>query len=158
MEKAATDATIRQTCPWNISGYLFISGFPILNPRTVHAEVATITRDQDNPARHPFTTSCEGSSADKATSCTTPAVPAGEEVVIETISFRVVADPNNLVAIDAIEVTTAGVEQLSGCTRYPTPVLPNRPPLSSRQYNRCVYMPTRALSLLARLRQRIQTP
>jgi len=77
-----------------LAGISLISGDAIQNPRAAYAAVATNIRDQDNPARHPFTTSCENSSPDHFTSCSTAAVPAGEEVVIETISYSVRVDPN----------------------------------------------------------------
>jgi len=89
---------------------LLISGIAVLSPRAVHAVVATIIRDQDNPARHPFTTSCLGfGTAASSNFCTTPAIPAGQEVVIETISFAADADPGNTVLIRHVTTVAAGV-------------------------------------------------
>jgi hypothetical protein len=92
---------------------LVISGIAVISPRAVHAVVATIIRDQDNPARHPFTTKCFApKTAIDRNTCETDAIPAGEEVVVETISFNGNGDPGNFVFVPDIITTAAGVAQL----------------------------------------------
>jgi hypothetical protein len=85
---------------------LLISAIGVINPRAVHAVVATIIRDQDNPARHPFVTSCFFLDAGI---CQTPAIPTGQEFVIETISVSGSGSPGNSVAIIGITTDTGGV-------------------------------------------------
>jgi hypothetical protein len=63
----------------------------VTNPSTSPA----LTRSVDEPARHPFTTSCSDSETGASASCSTPSIPAGEEVVIETISISAAAEPGN---------------------------------------------------------------
>lgn len=71
-----------------------------------------IIRDQDNAARHPFTTSCVTTPTTGASNfCEPPAIPAGEEVVVETISFSGAGDPGNVVFVPDITTTAAGVQQ-----------------------------------------------
>jgi len=90
---------------------LLISGIAILTPRAVYAVVATITRDQDNPARHPFTTKCGGSTGINFF-CETPPIPAGQEVVIETISINGFnLPPGDFVYLGDVRTTVAGVTQ-----------------------------------------------
>jgi hypothetical protein len=63
-----------------------------VTPKAVRAAIATLIRDQDNAGRRPFTTSCSFQNTLNAGSCTTPSIPLGEEVVIETVSLSVTAD------------------------------------------------------------------
>jgi hypothetical protein len=86
----------------------FVTGTPtpviVQNPSTSPAPV----RDQDNPARHPFATSCGASTKGSIVVCLTPAIPAGQEVVIETISFNGFGDPGNSTVGFVVSTTTAG--------------------------------------------------
>jgi hypothetical protein len=75
----------------------------VTNPSTSPA----LTRSVDDPARHPFVTSCTTSSTGIGATCSTPSIPAGEEVVIETISIRGSAVPGNS-ALELSVGTTAG--------------------------------------------------
>lgn len=70
----------------SLASALLISGIAIITPRALQAAVATITRDQDNPARHPFTTSCQSQDGVNIV-CHSPVIPAGQQVVIETITI-----------------------------------------------------------------------
>jgi len=88
---------------------LLISGIAVLSPQAVHAVVATIIRDQDNPARHPFTTSCNGAFTGTLATCSTFPIPAGQEVVIETISFGASGDPGNSALEVSVTTTAASV-------------------------------------------------
>lgn len=95
-----------------LASLLLISGMAVLSPHAVHAVVATIIRDQDNPARHPFATSCSsGLSQTTGNLCATPVIPAGEEVVIETISLIGSSDPNNTTLGAYVTTTASGVNQ-----------------------------------------------
>jgi hypothetical protein len=88
---------------------LLISGIAVITPRAVQAVVATIIRDQDNPARHPFTTFCDApQTTSVANGCDAPPIPAGEEVVIETISFDGRTDPSNSVLDVGVDISPAG--------------------------------------------------
>jgi hypothetical protein len=89
---------------------LIASGIGIINPSTVRAVVATIIRDQDNPARHPFTAVCSNStSGANNVSCSTPIVPAGQEVVIEGVAIEMFANPGfNNKADPSVSATSAG--------------------------------------------------
>jgi hypothetical protein len=83
----------------------------IVTPKAVKAAIATLIRDQDNAARHPFTTSCFTTSPPTGSTllnCSTPAIPAGEEVVIETVSVSVAAGGGNRVASTQLSVTEGG--------------------------------------------------
>ena len=80
-----------------------------LTPRAVKAAIATLIRDQDNAARRPFTTSCSFSNTINAGSCTTPNIPLGEEVVIETVSFTVNADPGMAVLTGNVATRASGI-------------------------------------------------
>ncbi len=89
---------------------LLISGIAVLSPRAVQAAVATLTRDQDNPARHPFATSCFSAGVNaNGVPCFTPPIPAGQEVVIETVSISGSGGPNNVTLLPSITTTAAGV-------------------------------------------------
>ena len=82
----------------------------IVTPKAVKAAIATLIRDQDNAARHPFTTLCVSTSTTTiSVSCDTPPIPAGEEVVIETVSFRGNADLNNPLLTASIDLQTGGI-------------------------------------------------
>jgi hypothetical protein len=92
----------------SLASVLLISGIAVVTPRAVLAVVATIIRDQDNPARHPFTTFCASPQTTfVANGCDVPAIPAGQEVVIETISFDGAADPRNAVMDPLVDITPA---------------------------------------------------
>jgi len=86
----------------------------IVMPKATHAVVAALVRDEDQPARHPFYTSCTVSTATATgvspftASCSTPAIPAGEEVVIETVSFSVPSGTANPSLWPSLSTTTAG--------------------------------------------------
>ncbi len=88
---------------------LVISAVAVMSPRAVHAVVATLVKDVDNPARHAFTTSCIFTpTAGQATGCTTPAIPAGEQVVIETVAVIASANPTNTELSASISTTVNG--------------------------------------------------
>lgn len=96
------------------AGGIFLAALLIaaLAPRAVHAVAAALVRDVDNPARHPFTTACSGNGSNiNFTLCQTPAIPTGEEVVIESVSIAGIGDPGNFVGAANINTTVAGVGQ-----------------------------------------------
>ena len=121
----------------------------LISPRAVHAVVATIIRDQDNPARHPFTTTCTGASITQVSTCNPPAIPAGQEVVIETISFTGFGDSDKSVLVPTISTIAAGFFQ----TYFLTPISdtgafqPTNADFS--ECNQLVFMLTQAHSLSA---------
>jgi len=55
--------------------------------------------------------------------CDTPAIPAGQEVVIETISFNGNGDPGNIVLVPAVTTTAAGVQRLYFLNQLPDTTL-----------------------------------
>jgi len=78
-------------------------------PKAVRAAVAALVRDEDNPARHPFVTQCQAAfTTTRNTSCNTAPIPAGEEVVIETVSLLSLADPTNHALEAQVFTKTAG--------------------------------------------------
>lgn len=88
---------------------LTIASLDVVVPRAVRAAVTTLIRDQDNAARHPFTTLCVSAVTTNAVyQCETPFVPAGEEVVVETVAIRGFANPQNSVVGVQLDATTAG--------------------------------------------------
>jgi hypothetical protein len=91
-----------------------VASFAAIAPKAVKAAIATLIRDQDNAARRPFTTFCEGfSGAGYAqVTCDTPPIPAGEEVVIESVSVAGLADPNNFVFVPQVTTSESGVEYI----------------------------------------------
>lgn len=80
----------------------------LISPKAVRAAVATLIRDQDNPARHPFTSFCFSSGTSHLLSCSTPAIPAGEEVVVENVSLLGTGDPMNKALSVILTATTSG--------------------------------------------------
>jgi hypothetical protein len=81
----------------------------VTNPSTSPA----LTSSVDDPARHPFTTSCSSAISQlRSASCSTTSIPAGEEVVIETISFSANADPGNSALFVQVETVAAGNDQI----------------------------------------------
>ena len=67
----------------------------VLGPPTVHAVVATLVKDVDNPARQPFAQECSTAVFDTFGRgfCITGNVPAGKRFVIETVSGQLVLTP-----------------------------------------------------------------
>jgi hypothetical protein len=98
-----------------LAAVLLISGIAVLSPRAVHAVVATIIRDQDNPARHPFVEICTGptTNSNAAARCSTNDLPAGQEFVIETVSISATGDPSNIVLAPTVFTTAGGRENVS---------------------------------------------
>jgi hypothetical protein len=84
-----------------------------LTPKAVKAAIATLIRDQDNPARRPFTISCsfQNPPGSQGGPCTTPTTPLGEEVVIETVSIQVTADPGITALTTIVSAKASGVFQ-----------------------------------------------
>jgi hypothetical protein len=80
----------------------------VVMPKAVKAAIATLIRDQDNAARRPFTTSCRNVSAAFVVACNTPPIPAGEEVVVESISFSVSSDHSNSVLNVSLSTVESG--------------------------------------------------
>lgn len=91
---------------------LFVASFAAIAPKAVKAAIATLIRDQDNAARRPFTTSCLAqivTGVNHEIFCQTPAIPEGEEVVIESVSIFGQADPNNVVYRPSVTTIESGV-------------------------------------------------
>jgi hypothetical protein len=88
---------------------LSFASIAIVTPKAVKAAIATLIRDQDQAARRPFTTSCSATGSSNGTVCITPNIPAGEEVVIETVEFEGLADPTNTRLRRILAATTSGV-------------------------------------------------
>jgi hypothetical protein len=97
-----------------LAAVLLISGIAVLSPRAVHAVVATIIRDQDNPARHPFVALCFAptSNSSAVARCSTD-FPAGQEFVIETVSIVGTGDPSNIVLAPTVFTTAGGRHNVS---------------------------------------------
>jgi hypothetical protein len=79
----------------------------VTNPSTSPA----LTSSVDDPARHPFTTSCNDNETTNSAACNTPSIPAGEEVVIETISITAIANPGNTALVVQVQTTAGGKSQ-----------------------------------------------
>lgn len=97
-------------------GGIFLAALLIaaLAPKAVHAVAAALIRDEDQPARHPFITDCFAESSPTASfeaGCSFT-VPAGGELVIETITVNGSADPTNKLLSSTLQVFTAGSEEL----------------------------------------------
>jgi hypothetical protein len=80
-----------------------IASFSLISPKAVKAAIATLIRDQDNPARHPFTANCFGGSVGCAVQ-----MPAGVEVVIQTASVTVQTDLAGTAALVNIVTNIGG--------------------------------------------------
>ena len=93
-------------------GGIFLAALLIaaLAPKAVHALAAALIRDEDQPARHPFTTSCELDPPSFSGICSFT-VPAGSELVIEAISVDGSADTTNKLLSSFLQVFTAGSEE-----------------------------------------------
>jgi hypothetical protein len=89
---------------------LLLASFAAIAPKAVKAAIATLIRDQDNAARRPFTARCSAAvPGGLIVSCSTNAIPAGEEVVIESISFAATASQGNSVLIPEVNTVASGV-------------------------------------------------
>jgi hypothetical protein len=71
---------------------LLISAIALTPKKLVAAVVATLIRDQDAAARHPFSAYCQFTNYN---GCSIP-VPAGEEVVIQNVAFGGSAQLSNV--------------------------------------------------------------
>lgn len=60
----------------------------VVPPQTVRAAIATLVRDQDNPARHPFAASCSTASFSSDTTSCSIQVPAGVEYVVQALNVE----------------------------------------------------------------------
>ena len=90
---------------------LLISGLAVLSPKSAYAHAAPVVTDQDNPARHPFAMSCALTPVnpnDPVSDCNSPAIPAGQEVVIETISISGFSDTINTVLVASVNTSAGG--------------------------------------------------
>ena len=65
---------------------LFLVSFAAVAPRAVKAAIATLVRDVDNPARQPFAAFCVTGSTGGTQAFCTIAIPAGKEVVVQSVS------------------------------------------------------------------------
>lgn len=86
---------------------LLVTTLAIVGPRAVHAVVATLVRDTDNAARHPWTGACSPTAAGQLISCTI-AVPSGEEVVIQQVNLQGNADPRTTTVVGGVLATGGG--------------------------------------------------
>jgi hypothetical protein len=86
---------------------LLLTTFAVIGPRTVQAVVATLVRDTDNAARHPWTGSCGPLTTGKLISCTVP-VPSGQEVVIQQVNLQGSAEPTAKTVLGGVLATTGG--------------------------------------------------
>ena len=69
-------------------------------------------QDVEQPAHHVFATSCtSGTTSGSIAACFTGSVPAGEEFVIETVSFGGAADSTNTRLVPLLTVVSAGLAQ-----------------------------------------------
>jgi hypothetical protein len=84
-----------------------------LAPKAARGIAAALIRDEDQPARHAFTASCEQDSGvpTVAEGCSFN-VPAGGELVIETISISGFAEQTHTLLSPFIQITTAGTGQI----------------------------------------------
>jgi hypothetical protein len=95
---------------------LIVATFAFVGPRTVHAIVATLVRDVDNPARHPFQSRCFSGPQDlDPGTCVVAVVPAGQELVIQGVSVQALINPGNILAVDA-RLDTIAAGAISGYT------------------------------------------
>lgn len=64
-------------------------------PRAIHAVAAALVRDVDNPARQPFRATCQNSypGGSGNPTCTMATVPAGQELVIQGITYDLLVKP-----------------------------------------------------------------
>lgn len=90
-------------------------------PRAVHAVAATLVRDVDNAGRHPFSSSCSGNFDASSVARCSITIPDGEEVVLQTESIFVTAEPNFSNAFVILAATSAGSP---ASFSYSVPALP----------------------------------
>ena len=80
-----------------------------LAPKVTRGVVAAFIRDVDQAARHPFSTSCgnpnPAATTEAFVDCSTPAIPAGEEVVIENVSILAIGEHTNFGAAASVAAT-----------------------------------------------------
>lgn len=80
----------------------------VVTPKAVHAVVATLVRDADNAAKHPFSASCNNLGSGDEAQCVVTTVPAGQELVIQELTISVDTDSGYDV-YEVASVTTGGV-------------------------------------------------
>lgn len=93
----------------SVLGGIFLAALLItaLAPRAAHGVAAALIRDEDQPARHPFTTDCEVDAPSFSGICSFT-VPAGGELVIEEITVDGSADTTNKILSSFLQITSAG--------------------------------------------------
>jgi hypothetical protein len=77
---------------------LIVASFMVFAPRPVKAVMAALVRDVDNPARQPFAARCINTTLTEDSQCRI-SVPAGQAVVIQSVSADTEADRMNSVAV-----------------------------------------------------------
>jgi|SRR5215472_11793264 len=88
---------------------LMLASVSVFAPRSVQAAIATLIRDQDAPGRHPFTATCSAFNSTFASNAQcSMAVPAGQEVIVQSVSFVGMSDPTNANMAFSITATGAG--------------------------------------------------
>jgi hypothetical protein len=67
----------------------------LIAPRTIHAVAAALVRNVDNPARQPFRATCQNSfpGGNGNPSCALATAPAGQELVIQGVTFDLLIKP-----------------------------------------------------------------
>lgn len=105
MKKSITIVTVVCACA------LLFASIAVVTPKAVQAAIATLIRDQDNAARHPFSNSCsdlEGFATVSELNCSFQ-VPAGEEYVIQNVTINTYGEVTSNALIENIVTTvTAG--------------------------------------------------
>jgi hypothetical protein len=104
---------------------LALASTSIITPMAVKAAVATLIRDVDNPARQPFATSCSTDPGfGTEVFCKIP-VPAGVEVVIQSVSVVATSDKTNSPVVVSF-LTSVGLNELNEIyPLFPVSLTPN---------------------------------
>jgi hypothetical protein len=88
---------------------LAILVFASVSAHAVQSAIATLIRDQDAPGRHPFTATCSAFNSTLANNAQcSMAVPAGQEVIVQSVSFVGMSDPTNANMAFSVIATGAG--------------------------------------------------
>jgi hypothetical protein len=101
MKRYSMPLTVSLTC------LMLVSLYAVVKPRAVQAVIATLVRDVDHPARHPFKVTCSsGSVGGNIIVCPLGIIPAGEEYVIQGVSIYVNNTPATGLPFAEFQATT----------------------------------------------------
>ncbi len=88
---------------------LMLATMVVFAPHAVNAAIATLIRDQDAPARHPFAVVCSSSNTASSNNAQCNiAIPPGQEVIIQSVAVNGTSGAANTSMLFGLIATGAG--------------------------------------------------